>query len=125
MPAVSSGEYRGIAHVTPTGRVLQAISGKVCGLISRNGKAGGFNVSNDHAGGRRGTLDRDYGWRYHAVFRVRRVPGAGVSGRGGFHCARVKYLATEVFNKAGLLEDPYNMEKPNWHCKAITLDQGT
>lgn len=124
MPAVSSGEYRGIAHVTPQVEFYRPYLEKYAALYPGMEKLVDLMLAMimQEAGGEPwiGTMDGDIMQSSESAG----YPGPGYLVGEASIAQGVKYLATEVFNKAGLLEDPYNMEKTKLALQGYNFGSG-
>ena len=110
-PSTSGGEYRGIAHVTPQVEFYRPYLEKYAALYPGMEKLVDLMLAMimQEAGGEPwiGTMDGDIMQSSESAG----YPGPGyLTGEASIEQG-VKYLATEVFNRAGLLEDPYNLDK--------------
>lgn len=110
-PSTSGGEYRGIAHVSPEVEFYRPYLEKYAALYPGMEKLVDLMLAMimQEAGGESwiGTMDGDIMQSSESAG----YPGPGYLTGEASIAQGVKYLATEVFNRAGLLEDPYNLDK--------------
>lgn len=111
MPTTMGGEYRGIAHVSAAVEFYRPYLEKYAALYPGMENLVDLMLAMimQEAGGESwiGTMDGDIMQSSESAG----YPGPGYLTGEASIAQGVKYLATEVFNRAGLLEDPYNMDK--------------
>lgn len=110
-PSTSGGEYRGIAHVPPEVEFYRPYLEKYAALYPGMEKLVDLMLAMimQEAGGEPwiGTMNGDIMQSSESAG----YPGPGYLTGEASIAQGVKYLATEVFNRAGLLDDPYNLDK--------------
>lgn len=123
-PAVTSGEYRGVAHVTAEVEFYRPYLEKYAALYPGMDQLVDLMLAMimQEAGGEPwiGTMDGDIMQSSESAG----YPGPGYLTGEASIAQGVKYLATEVFNKAGLLEDPFNLDKTKLALQGYNFGSG-